>query len=213
MMSLRTIFLCLVVTVAGASCSHSTGVTPSSTSSTSTDTSTATYALSGKVVQAGTSSGIASTLLTLIDLSGNVTTTSTDATGAFTFASTFLAGNYSLTAVAPGYVVSTSFIAIPVTSFTMQLPLVGTSSVTTVGVVITGPSTLTIGGTSQLAASVLYSDGTQKDVTNVAKWSSTVPSVATISVSGLATAYSAGTTAITAAFQDVSGSLALTTSP
>ena len=212
MMSCRTIVLCLVVTFAGASCSHSTGVTPSSTS-TSTDTSTATYALSGKVVQAGTGGGIASVALTLIDLSGNVTTTSTDATGAFTFASTLLAGTYSLTAVAPGYVVSTSFVAIPVTSFTLQLPLVGTSPVTSVGVVIAGQPTLKVGATTQLTASVVYSDGTQKDVTSVAKWSSTVPPVATISVSGLMTAYSAGTTAITAAFQDVSGSLNVTISP
>jgi len=212
MMSRRTIFLCLAVTFAAASCSHSDGVTPAP-SSTSTDTSTATYALSGKVVQAGTGNGIASTMLTLIDLSGNVTTTSTDATGAFTFASTLLAGNYSLTAVAPGYVVSTSFVAIPVTSFTMQLPLVGTSPVTTVGVVITGQQTLTVGATTQLQASVVYSDGTQKDVTSVAKWSSNVPSVATISVSGLVTAYSAGPAAITAAFQDVSGLLIVTVSP
>ena len=140
-------------------------------------------------------------------------TTSTDATGTFSFAPTLLAGSYSLTAAAPGYVVSTSAVVIPVTSFTMQLPLVGTSPVTTVGVVITGQPTLTIGGTSQLLASVVYSDGTQKDVTSVAKWSSTVPSVATISVSGLMTAYSAGTTAITAAFQDVSGALTVTISP
>jgi len=140
-------------------------------------------------------------------------TTSTDATGIFSFPSTLLAGSYSLTAVAPGYVVSTSSVVIPVTSFTMQLPLVGTSPVTSVGVVVTGQPTLAVGATTQLQASVVYSDGTQKDVTSVAKWSSTVPSVATISVSGLVTAYSAGTTAITASFQGVTGSLTVTISP
>jgi carboxypeptidase family protein/Big-like domain-containing protein len=213
MMSRRTVLLCLAVTLAAGSCSHSDSVTPTPSATTSTDTSTATYPLNGKVVQAGSGTGIPSAALTLVDASGNVTTASTDATGAFSFASAFPAGTYSLQAAAPGYVVSASSVVIPVTSFTMQLPLVGTSPVTTVGVVITGQSTLTIGGTSQLTASVLYSDGTQKDVTTVAKWSSTVPSVATISVSGLVTAYSAGATAIAAAFQDVSGSLVVTTSP
>lgn len=212
MMSLRTISLCLVVTCGVAACSHDTGITPSSTTTSST-TSTTTYGLTGLVVQAGTTNGIGAAAVALVDSSGNVLTTTTDATGAFAFGATLAAGTYVLQAAAPGYIATTSSIAIPVTAFTVQLPLPGTTSVTTVGVVITGPATLTVGSTSQLTANVLYTDGTQKDVTNVAKWASTAPSVATVSVGGVLTAYTAGTTAITAAFQDVSGSFVTTISP
>jgi uncharacterized protein YjdB len=48
-------------------------------------------------------------------------------------------------------------------------------------------------------------------VTNVATWTSTSPSVAAVSVSGLLTAYSVGTTTINAGFKDVSGSLVVVT--
>jgi trimeric autotransporter adhesin len=212
MMSLRIVFLCLVATCGLAACSHSTGVTPSSTSSTTTTTTT-TYGLTGQVVQAGTTNGIGSAAVTLVDSTGNVLNTTTDATGAFAFGATLASGTYYLQAAAPGYIATTSAIAIPATTFTVQLPLVGTSSVTTASVAITGPATLTVGRTGQLTASVVYTDGTQKDVTNVAKWVSTAPSVATVSVGGVLTAYTAGTTTITATFQDVSGSFVTTISP
>ncbi len=151
--------------------------------------------------------------MTLIDSAGSVTTTTTDAGGAFGFAATLAAGTYTLQTVAPGYVPLTSVIVIPVNSFTVQLPVAGTTPpVTSVAVVIAGPSSLPVGSASQLTAVVQYSDGSRKDVTNVARWASTAPSVATVSISGLMTAYSAGTTTITAGFQDVSGSFDVTTS-
>jgi hypothetical protein len=210
MMSLHRVSLCLVVTCAVAACSHSIGITPSSTSSSTTAT---TFGLTGQVVQAGTTNGIGSAAVVLVDSSANVLTTTTDATGAFVFGVTLASGTYSLQVSAPGYIATTSAIAIPVTTFTVQLPLVGTSSVTTANVAIAGPATLAVGMTSQLTASVVYTDGTRKDVTNVAKWVSTAPSVATVSVGGVLTAYTAGTTTITAAFQDVSGSFVTTISP
>ena len=56
--------------------------------------STATL-LAGRVVQAGTDSGIASAQVTLVDTSGAVRTATTDATGAFSFDS-LTAGIFSL---------------------------------------------------------------------------------------------------------------------
>jgi len=158
-------------------------------------------------VQAGTTTGIASAALLLVDTSGNAMTTVADPTGAFAFGVTLAAGTYTLQTTAAGYRPSVATIAIPTTTLSVQLPLVGAPAVTTVGVNITGPTTMTIGQTAQLTASVVYSDGTQKDVTPVAKWTSTTPSVAAVSISGIVTAYSAGTTAVTASFQDVTGSL------
>jgi uncharacterized protein YjdB len=134
-------------------------------------------------------------------------TTVADPTGAFAFGVTLASGTYTLQTTAPGYRPSVATIAIPTTTLTVQLPLVGTSSVTSVGINITGPTTMTIGQTTQLTARVVYSDGTQKDVTSVAKWTSTTPAVAAASISGVLTAFSAGTTAVTASFQDVTGSL------
>jgi hypothetical protein len=164
-------------------------------------------------VQNGTTNGIAQAALTLVDSTGNATLGTTDATGAFSFPN-MAAGLYSLQTVAPGYVLSAASLTIPVASFTVQLAKQGTAPVTTLTVAITGPSALSVGRSVQLMASVVYTDGTQKDVTNVATWRSTVSSVATVSSTGLMTAYSVGSTAITAAFQDVTGSLSVnTTSP
>jgi hypothetical protein len=66
---------------------------------------------------------------------------------------------------------------------------------------------MTAGQTAQLTARVVYSDGTQSDVTTVAKWTSTTTSVAAVSISGVITAFFPGTTAVNASFQDVSGTL------
>jgi hypothetical protein len=165
--------------------------------------------LTGRVVQAGTANGIAQAALTLVDSSGNVTAGTTDAAGGFSFPN-LAAGTYSLQAVAAGYVTSAATLSLPVTSFTMQLAAEGSAPVSTLTVAITGPATLAVGQSRQLTASVVYTDGSTKDVTNVATWKSTVSPVAAVSTSGLLTAYSIGTTAITAAFQDVSGSFQVT---
>jgi hypothetical protein len=211
-MSIRIVFLCLAATCVSAGCSSS--LSPTSPSTPSSPTTPTTFGLTGQVVQAGTTAGVTSATLTLVDSSGNVMTAVTNAAGAFAFGVTLASGAYTLQTTAPGYVTSVGSISIPVTSLTVQLPLVGTSPVTTVGIAITGQSVLTIGQTTQLMANVVYSDGTQKDVTTVAKWSSTNPSVAAVSLTGVLTAYSAGTTAVTASFQDVTGSLNVsTTSP
>ena len=209
MMSIRTVFLCVAV-CACVACSRD--ITPASPTSTPTSTATI-FGLTGQVVQAGTATGIAAATVTLTDTLGNSLTTTTNTAGAFAFDATLAAGTYTLQVSAPGYAASAAVMTIPVSSFTVQLPVAGVVPVTTLAVVVTGQSTLTVGSSSQLAATLVYTDGTRKDVTGVATWTSTIPNVATVSVSGRVTAYSAGTTVIAAAFRDVTGSLVVTTSP
>jgi hypothetical protein len=67
-----------------------------------------------------------------------------------------------------------------------------------------------VGGTQQYTATGTYSDSSTQNVTSQATWSSSKPTVATISTSGLATAVSAGSTTISAALSGVTGSTTLT---
>jgi len=209
MMSFRTILLCVAMSFACAACSSD--ITPATPTTPTTPTATI-FGLTGQVVQAGTTAGISAATVTLIDTSGNALATTTNAAGAFSFATTLAAGTYTLQVTAPGYAGSTAVMAIPVDSFTVQLPRAGTAPVTTLAVIIGGPSTLTVGSSSQLTATLVYTNGTRKDVTSVATWTSNTPNVATVSISGVLTANSAGTATIKAGFNDVSGTLAVTTS-
>jgi hypothetical protein len=210
-MLLRMVLLCLAVT--SASCSSSLSPTAASSTSTSTSTSPPATILTGRVVRAGTTNGIASATMTLADSSANILTTTTDATWAFTFTN-LSAGTFELQAAAPGYVVSRSTLTFPVSSYTVQLAPEGSAPVSTLAVAISGPATLTVGQSRQLTASVVYTDGSTRDVTSVATWKSTVSSVAAVSPTGLLTANSAGATVVSAAFADVSGSFPVsTTSP
>lgn len=165
--------------------------------------------LTGRVVDATTGAPLAATL-TLVDTSANVQTATTDASGAFRFPN-LTSGTYSLQATASGYLVSTATLTFPVSSYTVQMSKVGTAPVTTLRVDVSGPSSVVVGGTAQFTAKVVYTDGTSKDVTNVAKWASNVTTVATVSTTGLVKAYSVGLTDITAAFQDVSGTVTIAT--
>jgi hypothetical protein len=62
----------------------------------------------------------------------------------------------------------------------------------------------------QLSVQATFSDGTKKDVTPYAKWSSSDPSI-TVDATGLATAVSAGSATITAALDSSSATLSLST--
>ena len=83
--------------------------------------------------------------------------------------------------------------------------------------VATTTASIAAGLTSQFTASGKYSDGTIKDVTATANWTSATTSVATISNTsssiGLATGVSAGTSVITASLNGVSGTSTLTVTP
>jgi uncharacterized protein YjdB len=78
------------------------------------------------------------------------------------------------------------------------------------------PSVL-LGATQQFTATGTYSDGTTKDLTTLATWSSSPSSIASMSnadgTKGLATSLAVGTTTITATYGNVSGSTALAVKP
>jgi hypothetical protein len=77
--------------------------------------------------------------------------------------------------------------------------------------------TIRQGTTRQFSASAIFVDGSQQDVTAFATWTSSVPTVATVSslpgTKGLVTAVSPGSTAIKAVLSSVGGSTMLTVTP
>ena len=70
--------------------------------------------------------------------------------------------------------------------------------------------TVQIGETEQFVATGTTAGGTTRDVTPGAAWTSSKPEIATINSSGLATAVAAGTTVITAKYQEGSAQTFLT---
>jgi 6-phosphogluconolactonase (cycloisomerase 2 family)/uncharacterized protein YjdB len=70
-------------------------------------------------------------------------------------------------------------------------------------------SSLAVGLTTQFTATGVYSDGTKQALTSVT-WTSSTPTVASISAGGLATAVGAGSTTITATSGTISGTSTLT---
>jgi hypothetical protein len=71
-------------------------------------------------------------------------------------------------------------------------------------------SSIAVGAHQQFTATGNYSDGSHQDLTNSATWTSSIPSVATISSTGLATGVTAGATTIQAASGAIQGSTSLT---
>ena len=69
---------------------------------------------------------------------------------------------------------------------------------------------LTLGLTQQYTAIGTFSDSTTQDITNVVQWKSSNGSIASITVSGLATGSALGTVTISAAFGGITGSTSLT---
>jgi len=78
--------------------------------------------------------------------------------------------------------------------------------------VVVGPQNLSIkpGYSVQLTATGNYSDGSHKDLTSSASWSSAPTTIAAVAANGLATAMSGGTATITATSGSVSGDALLT---
>ena len=73
----------------------------------------------------------------------------------------------------------------------------------------TNPSIM-VGGHQQFTATGTYSDGSHQDLTSSATWTSSVPSVATITSAGLATGVAVGNTTIQASSGSINGSTNLT---
>lgn len=81
---------------------------------------------------------------------------------------------------------------------------------TVVGVVVTGPITVGVGGSTQLTATATLSNGTQVDVSASAGWSSSNALLATVSVDGRVSGLLAGLVNITATYQGVSAQVQVT---
>ncbi len=84
-----------------------------------------------------------------------------------------------------------------------------TAALTSVVVTPIGPG-IPVGATQQFAATGGYQDGSTKDLTLTANWSSSATSIATINSSGLATGVAGGFSTITATSGSISGSTAIT---
>ena len=92
-------------------------------------------------------------------------------------------------------------------------PTSPTSTPTLKSITLTSNSqSVLVNATVQFTATGSYSDGSSKDLTSLATWSSSSPKVASI-VSGLATGIASGTTTISATTGGVTGSKNLTISP
>src|ERR1019366_7671957 len=86
------------------------------------------------------------------------------------------------------------------------------SGLVSIAVTPTNPS-IAAGQQQQFTATGTYRDGSHQDLTSSATWSSTAPSVATISSTGLATAVAVGSTTIQATSGSIHGSTGLTVTP
>jgi hypothetical protein len=85
-------------------------------------------------------------------------------------------------------------------------------TLSSIAVTPTNPS-IAAGATQQFTATSTYSDGSTRNVSSTATWTTTTASVATISSSGLATAVATGSSVITAAVGSISGTTTLTVPP
>jgi len=81
-----------------------------------------------------------------------------------------------------------------------------------VGVTIQGSAGLSVGSSTQLKAVAELSDGTVNDVTAMATWSSSDPSVS-VGSTGLATGVSAGTSTVSASYSGDLGTVDITVTP
>jgi len=75
------------------------------------------------------------------------------------------------------------------------------------------PLSLVLGGSQQLLAIATFSDGTTQDMTSTATWSSSQPTIATVSTAGMTTALQVGSTTILAQSSNLTGSVSLTVLP
>ena len=94
------------------------------------------------------------------------------------------------------------------TSITVSTPVLKVVAISPMAARLTGR-----GATLQYTATGTYSDGTTQNLTTKVTWSSSTPSVATITPKGLATASSRGLTTVTAVLGRVTSSTPLTVGP
>lgn len=84
------------------------------------------------------------------------------------------------------------------------------SNATVQSITVTPASpTIALGSMQQFAASALFSDGSTQDITSIATWTSSTPTVAVVNAHGLASSATHGQTSVGATLQGVSGSTLL----
>jgi uncharacterized protein YjdB len=98
-------------------------------------------------------------------------------------------------------------------SYSGQTPATTTLTVSnaTIQSITVTPATPTIalGSSQQFAASGLFSDGSTQDITSIATWTSSTPTVAVVNSNGVAASATHGQTNINATFRGVTGSTLL----
>lgn len=77
---------------------------------------------------------------------------------------------------------------------------------TLASVAISGATSVAVGQVEQLSLTGIYSDGSMKDLTSSAAWTSSAPTIATVSSGGTLTGVAVGQTTISATVSGVSGS-------
>lgn len=94
-------------------------------------------------------------------------------------------------------------------------PILGVPAATLSSMVVTpATASVAIGATQQFTATAAYSDGSARDVTRLAAWTSAAPAVATVNAtSGVAVGATAGTSVIAAVFEGKTASGTLTVLP
>jgi uncharacterized protein YjdB len=94
-------------------------------------------------------------------------------------------------------------------------PILGLPAADLVSVAVTpATASVAIGASQQLVATATYTDGSSRDVTVGAAWTSATPAVATVNAtSGVAAGVSTGTAVVTAAFNGKNGTSTITVLP
>jgi len=91
-------------------------------------------------------------------------------------------------------------------------PILGLPSATLVSVAVTpATASIAIGAVQQLTATAVYTDGSARDVTTKAAWTSAAPAI--VNAAGVATGASTGTAVVTASFESKSGAASITVLP
>ena len=89
----------------------------------------------------------------------------------------------------------------------------GTNAPTVKSIAVTGTMSVVVGQSQQLSATATYSDGSTKDVTSAAAWTSSAATIVSVSSSGSVTGISAGQSTISATLSGVAGTATVTVSP
>lgn len=132
------------------------------------------------------SNGSSQALTSGVTWNSNNTNVTVSSTGVVTASTTATVGSTAIITATSGGV--SGSITLTVSSATLS----------SIAITPVGPLNIAVGVTQQFAITGTFSDGTTQSITTGTTWSSSVPSIATISTSGLATAMAIGATVISA---------------